>query len=176
MSLTTPGKSSDGLPHHAVSSSYEERRNVLFPQRDSCPHLVHVLKPVVDRGDAGDRAGGMVQKPLDDIRGDAERGEVRGECATQIVEGPRLDPGAGVKGRFALTESVERRGLSAGGEEEPGCGRHALEEFGSNGTVGDRVFAPVLRERCGKSDDPLLRINPLAAKGGDLAAALTGDK
>ena len=82
---------------------------MVLPRVDSRTHLVHVPKPIVDRGDAGDGARSVVQEALDDVRRDTERREISCERPAKIVKRPRRNrsPQPPVKSGLGLAPSMK---------------------------------------------------------------------
>ena len=99
----------------------EERSKALFPERDGHTHFIHVAESVVDRGDAGDRAGAVVKHSLNDVRRDAERRKIGGKRSAEVVQRPwcyrsRQPP---IEGCLCFAPSIEGRyGFSASAKEE----------------------------------------------------------
>ena len=44
--------------------------DMIRPERQCAPHLREIFKPIVNAGDAGEGAGGVVENALDDVRRD----------------------------------------------------------------------------------------------------------
>jgi hypothetical protein len=70
-----------------------------FPIVNRRPHLIHIGVSVINRCDAGDRAGDVVEQFLGDMDRRAERREVRRERSAQIMQCPgrdsvRVSPGS----------------------------------------------------------------------------------
>ena len=68
--------------------------DMLPPQVERVSAFVLVLEFVVDGRDAADRAGGVVQDPIGDMRRHLEPGQPGGASASQIMRGPQSAIGA----------------------------------------------------------------------------------
>ena len=94
-------------------------RQLLNPDRPQLQRLklfVQICVAIVDRCDAGDDTGFVVEDGFDDVRGDAEHRHVGRHRPAQVVETPVLSVReCGVQPFLEATET--RNGRRAGGRE-----------------------------------------------------------
>ena len=96
---------------------FEQGSELRFPQLNRGAHLFYIKVSVIDLGHCAhdairlvlQAAEFVIEKLLDDVRRDLERGETGGDGAAEIVQDPIRNPARLVERLFAFRPSVERR-------------------------------------------------------------------